>query len=328
MWVYLDVHAPIQGCRWDIAGCFRNFDLNSLIVLLTELARDLEETNFSFLKTPIQFSRPRATVFPDNPGSVCLLIRMPESTSSRLRNQKRREGNSSFQHSSSASTSCLCERIKDIVMWSGSGSKLKPNCSLAQSHSAGGQKSLRRARSRSKMIFWGRPLPLWCILALCFLLSKSFQLTDVVFSELLINLFAVFFCCFQAVCLQTAWSPQWGPMWLWTVNMTSNTTESFPSAGAGGTSPAEAALTRWSSQTGRPSAAGSQSGTCCRGILRRATCPWPSGGWRRKTLERMDAAWKFPAGSMTTNTRLLWLWSQVRNLFFSACLSFLFFWFF
>lgn len=152
----------------------------------------MEETNFSFLKTPIQFSRPRATVFPDNPGSVCLLIRMPESTSSRLRNQKRREGNSSFQHSSSASTSCLCERIKDIVMWSGSGSKLKPNCSLAQSHSAGGQKSLRRARSWSKMIFWGRPLPLWCILALCFLLSKSFQLTDVAFSELLINLFAVF----------------------------------------------------------------------------------------------------------------------------------------
>lgn len=61
------------------------------------------------------------------------------------------------------------------------------------------------------MIFWGRPLPLWCILTLCFLLSKSLELTDVVFSEPLINFLAVFLLS-QAVCLQTASSPQWGQM--------------------------------------------------------------------------------------------------------------------
>lgn len=322
MWVYLYVHAHVQGYSWDIVGCFINFGSKSLIVLLTELVRDMEETYASFWKHPsvCLFSLPRPTVFPDNPASVCLLIRMPQSISSRLRNQKLREGNSSFQHSCSASASCLWERIKDSVMWSGSGSKLNPNCSLAQCHSAGGQKSFCRARSWSKMIFWGRPLPLWCILALCFLLSKSLELTDVVFSELLINLFAVFLL-FQVVCLQTASSPQWGQMWLWTATMTSSTTESFLPAGAGGPSPAEAALMRWSSQTGHPSPAGSQSGICCRGLLRRATCPWPSGGWRRQTLGCTDAVWKFQAGSMTTNTRLLWLWLQVRNPF-SACLSF------
>lgn len=154
----------------------------------------MEETYTLFWKHPsfCLSSLLRQTVFPDNPASVCLLIRMPQSTSSRLRNQKWQEGNSSFQHSSSAGASCLCELIKDIVMWSGSGSKLKPNYCLAQCHSAGGQKSFRRARSWSKMIFWGRPLPLWCIPTFCFLLSKSSELTDVVFSELLINLFAVF----------------------------------------------------------------------------------------------------------------------------------------
>lgn len=70
---------------------------------------------------------------------------------------------------------------------------------------------------------------------------------------------------------------------------------------------------RWSSQTGHPWAAGCRSGTCCWAALRRATSRWPSGRWRRKTLGCMDAAWKFQAGSMTTNTRLLWVWLQVRK---------------
>lgn len=46
------------------------------------------------------------TGFSDSPDSVCLLIKMPRSTSLRLRNQKRRKGNSSFQHSSA-----VCVRV-------------------------------------------------------------------------------------------------------------------------------------------------------------------------------------------------------------------------
>lgn len=93
------------------------------------------------------------TELSDNPDSVCLLIRMPLSTSPRLRNQKHREGTSSFQHSSSASRSCLCERIKDAVMWFGPKSKLERHCGLAQCHSAGELKPFRRARSWRKWWF-------------------------------------------------------------------------------------------------------------------------------------------------------------------------------
>lgn len=55
---------------------------------------------------------------------------MKQLATSRIRNQNRRKGNSSFLHSSSDSRSCLCEHIKDSIMWFGKISKLEPHCGL------------------------------------------------------------------------------------------------------------------------------------------------------------------------------------------------------